>query len=251
MHINALYRFPVKGLSGEALHTVRLAPDAYFPGDRLFAIENGPSGFKESAPEHQPKIKFLMLMRNERLARLETRYDDSTQILTILREGKPVTRAEIGSPMGRSILEQFFAAFMREELRGPPKVLSAPENFRFTDSKTGFVSLINMASVRDVARVLNVEVDPLRFRGNILLEGLEPWQEFDFVGKSLRIGKAELTVTKRTERCAATNVNPVTAARDLNIPNSLMRAFGHVDCGIYAKITEGGDIAVQDKVALI
>ena len=192
-----------------------------------------------------------MLMRNERLARLETRYDDSTQILTILREGKPVTRAEIGSPMGRSILEQFFAAFMREELRGPPKVLSAPENFRFTDSKTGFVSLINMASVRDVARVLNVEVDPLRFRGNILLEGLEPWQEFDFVGKSLRIGKAELTVTKRTERCAATNVNPVTAARDLNIPNSLMRAFGHVDCGIYAKITEGGDIAVQDKVALI
>ena len=248
MYINALYRYPVKGLSGESLPRATLQTGAYFPGDRLFAIENGPSGFDEAAPEHQPKIKFLMLMRNARLAKLETRFDDATQNLTIWRDGKPVTRGDLSTPLGRSIIEQFFAAFMQDELRGAPKLLTAPEKFRFTDSKSGFVSLINLASVRDLGRVLGTDIDPLRFRGNILIDGLEPWQEFDFIGKILKIGEAELEVTKRIDRCAATNVNPVDATRDLNIPNTLMRAFGHVDCGIYARVTKTGDIQPQDKI---
>ena len=221
---------------------------AYFPGDRLFAIENGPSGFDEAAPEHQPKIKFLMLMRNARLAKLETRFDEATQNLTIWRDGKPVTRGDLSTPLGRSIIEQFFAAFMQDELRGAPKLLTAPQKFRFTDSKSGFVSLINLASVRDLGRVLGTDIDPLRFRGNILIDGLEPWQEFEFIGKTLKIGEAELEVTKRIDRCAATNVNPADATRDLNIPNTLMRAFGHVDCGIYARVTKTGDIQPQDKI---
>eukprot|EP01037_Dinobryon_pediforme_P014311 gene14311-14434_t len=251
MHINALYRYPVKGLSGEQLKHAALEAEAYFPGDRLFAIENGPSGFDETAPEHQPKIKFLMLMRNERLAKLETRFEDANQTLTILRDGKQVTRGALSRPLGCSIIEQFLAAFMKDELRGTPKVRHAPENFRFTDSRKGFVSCINLASVRDLGRVLGVEIDPLRFRGNILLEGLEPWQEFDFIGKSLKIGSVELEVTKRIERCAATNVNPANATRDMNIPNTLMRAFGHTDCGIYARITKSGQIGLQDNVELV
>lgn len=251
MYINALYRYPVKGLSGESLPRATLQTGAYFPGDRLFAIENGPSGFDEAAPEHQPKIKFLMLMRNARLAKLETRFDEATQSLTILRDGKPVTRGDLSTPLGRSIIEQFFAAFMQDELRGAPKLLTAPEKFRFTDSKSGFVSLINLASVRDLGRVLGTDIDPLRFRGNILIDGLEPWQEFDFIGKTLKIGEAELEVTKRIDRCAATNVNPADATRDLNIPNTLMRAFGHVDCGIYARVTKTGDIQPQDKIELL
>ena len=251
MYINALYRYPVKGLSGESLPRATLQTGAYFPGDRLFAIENGPSGFDEAAPEHQPKIKFLMLMRNARLAKLETRFDEATQSLTILRDGKPVTRGDLSTPLGRSIIEQFFAAFMQDELRGAPKLLTAPEKFRFTDSKSGFVSLINLASVRDLGRVLGTDIDPLRFRGNILIDGLEPWQEFEFIGKTLKIGEAELEVTKRIDRCAATNVNPADATRDLNIPNTLMRAFGHVDCGIYARVTKTGDIQPQDKIELL
>jgi len=248
MYINALYRYPVKGLSGESLPRATLQAGAYFPGDRLFAIENGPSGFDEAAPEHQPKIKFLMLMRNARLAKLETRFDEATQNLTIWRDGKPVTRGDLSTPLGCSIIEQFFAAFMQDELRGAPKLLTAPEKFRFTDSKSGFISLINLASVRDLGRVLGTDIDPLRFRGNILIDGLEPWQEFDFIGKTLKIGEAELEVTKRIDRCAATNVNPADATRDLNIPNTLMRAFGHVDCGIYARVTKTGDIQPQDKI---
>ncbi len=73
----ALYRYPVKGLSPEAIPEAHLTEGAHFPGDRLMAIENGPSGFNPGAPEHMPKQKFLMLMRNEKLARIEARFDDT------------------------------------------------------------------------------------------------------------------------------------------------------------------------------
>src|SRR3712207_4495685 len=77
--IASLQRYPVKGLSPEPLDQAVLTKGGYFPGDRLFAVENGPAGFDPANPEHQPKIKFLMLMRNESLARLRTRYEDETE----------------------------------------------------------------------------------------------------------------------------------------------------------------------------
>ncbi len=248
MKISSLYRYPVKGLSGEPLQSVVLTADAYFPFDRMFAIENGTSGFDENAPQHQPKIKFLMLMRNERLAKLSTKFDQNTDVLTISRDGRQVSRGDISTPAGRSIIEQFFAAFCKEDLRGPPKLLAAPEGFRFTDSRKGFVSLINLDSVRDLARVIGQDIDPLRFRGNIMLEGLDPWAENDLVGTTIQLGAVKLEILKRIERCAATNVNLRTATRDLNIPKTLLTAFGHTDCGVYARVTDGGEIKLNDDV---
>ncbi|RFB81224.1 MOSC domain-containing protein [Methylovirgula sp. 4M-Z18] len=250
MKISALYRYPVKGLSAEALDEAELTAGGYFPGDRIFAIENGPSGFDPDDPEHQPKIKFLMLMRDEQLAKLSTRYDDATGVLTIARDGKQVCRADLSQPIGRTLVEQFFAAFMQHHLRGAPKLLEAPDGFRFTDSAKGFVSLINLASVSDLTRVVGRAVEPLRFRGNVYFDGLKPWHEFDLIGKKLAIGDARLEVLKRISRCAATNVNPVTAERDLNIPNALMRGFDHTDCGIYARVLNGGCIRPGDTIKI-
>ena len=71
MRIASLYRYPVKGLSPERLNRAALKAGDYFPGDRLFAVENGPSGFDPAVPVHQPKIKCLMLMKQESLARLK------------------------------------------------------------------------------------------------------------------------------------------------------------------------------------
>ena len=86
--ITALYRYPVKGLSPEALQQVNLAEGATMPFDRAYAIENGPSRFVAEEPKHLPKIAFLMLMRDERLATLQTQFDDATQTLTIKRDGR-------------------------------------------------------------------------------------------------------------------------------------------------------------------
>ncbi|WP_230534142.1 MOSC domain-containing protein [Microvirga roseola] len=249
IRIVSLQRYPVKGLSPEALNEVTLAKGDYFPGDRLFAIENGPAGFDPENPQHQPKIKFLMLMRNEVLARLKTRYLDRITTLFIEEGGREVARGDLSTREGRLAIEAFFRRYMPKELRGPPKVLAAPEGFRFTDSRRGFVSLINLASVQALESVVGAPVDPLRFRGNIHIEGLEPWTEFDLVGRVLTAPSGlRLKVTKRIERCAATNVDPDTGIRDLQIPKTLMQAYGHFDCGIYAEVMSGGGIAIGDSL---
>ncbi len=249
IRIASLQRYPVKGLSPEPLSSVTLTKGDYFPGDRLFAVENGPAGFEPENPQHQPKIKFLMLMRNESLARLRTRYLDSITTLFIEEGGREVARGDLSTREGRLAVEAFFRRFMPGELRGPPKMLTAPEGFRFTDSRRGFVSLINLASVRELENVVGAPVDPLRFRGNIHVEGLKPWAEFNLVGQVLTTASGlRLKVTKRIERCAATNVDPATGLRDLEIPKSLMKAYGHFDCGIYAEVLSDGTLGTGDSL---
>jgi len=246
--IESLYRYPVKGLSPEPLARATLKAGEYFPGDRLFAVENGPSGFDAAAPQHEPKIKFLMLMRNERLATLRTRYADATGTLTIEQDGRDAVRADLATREGRLAVEAFFRRFMPAELRGPPKVLAAPTGYRFTDSRSGFVSIINLASVAALETLLGVAVHPLRFRANVYVTGWPAWHEFDLLDREIAIGDVRLKVTKRIARCAATNVDPDTGIRDLAIPDTLMRTYDHMDCGIYAQVIAGGEIAPGDAI---
>ena len=249
--IGSLYRYPVKGLTPERLELVEREAGKYFPGDRLYAIENGPSGFIPEAPAFQPKIKFLMLMRNERLAALDARYDDATHELVIDHDGEEVVRGKLDTPEGREAIELFFQRYSRYELRGAPRVLAAPEGFRFVDTTEGFISLINLASCRALGEITGQPVDPLRFRANLYLEGMEPWEEFDLVGHTIEVGnQVRLKVTQRIFRCAATNVDPITARRDLDVPGTLMRTFGHTDCGIFAEVEQGGLIAEGDSVRI-
>lgn len=250
LHVAALHRYPVKGFSPERLESCALEAGAFFPGDRLFAVENGPSGFDPAAPVHQPKIKYLMLMRDEALARLETRYDDAVGTLTVREGGREAVVADLGTAEGRLALEAFLRRFMPKSLRGPPKVLAAPDGYRFTDSRRGFVSLLNLASVAAVEDLVGAPVDPLRFRANLHLEGLEPWAELDLVGREFTAPSGlRLRVIKRTERCAATNVDPATGLRDLAIPRALLQRLGHADCGVYAEVAAGGRLAEGDDLA--
>jgi hypothetical protein len=251
MRIASLYRYPVKGLSPERLTQAALEAQRYFPGDRLFAVENGPSGFDPATPEHKPKIVYLMLMRNEALARLATRYDDASGDFVIDHGGAEVLRANVATAEGRGLVSAFFEGFMPDELRGKPRWLAAPDSYRFTDSRSGFVSIINLASVADLESRIGAPVDPLRFRGNIMVEGIAPWAEFDLVGREIEgPSSLRLKVTKRIERCAATNVDPQTGIRDLQVPKALMSHYGHVDCGIYCEIVAGGSIAEGEHLAV-
>ena len=246
--IHAIYRYPVKGLSPEPLARTTLAVHDTLPGDRLYAIENGPSGFDPAAPHHQPKQRYLMLMRNERLAQLRTRFDDSSHTLAIEAQGHEVARGDLRTPEGRAAIERFFAAFCADELRGAPKVLHAP-GFSFSDVARKVVSVINLASVAAVANVVGRPVHPLRFRANVYVTGWPAWHEFDLVGHEIALGaSARLKIIKPIVRCAATNVDPDTGMRDLSIPDTLMRSFGHTDCGVYAEVVEAGDIALGDDL---
>jgi uncharacterized protein len=247
--VAALYRYPVKGLTPETLQSAALEQGGTMPWDRAFAIENGPGRFDPEAPRHLPKTHFLMLMRDERLATLRSRFDDETRTLTILRDGRQVARGNLETPIGRQLIEQFVAAYMKDSLRGAPKIVSA-SGHTFSDMPARCVHLVNLASVRDLERITGKPLDPLRFRPNIVLEGVPAWEELRWLDRKLTTGSLELTVFHRTRRCDATNVDPATGARDMAIPAVLQRTFGHADFGIYAKVTAAGDISVGAPLTL-
>lgn len=245
--IEAIYRYPVKGLSPQPMDHVTLSPRATLPADRLYAIENGPSGYNPAAPKFIPKQRFLVLMRNERLATLRTDYDEASHTLVINEDGHEAARGDLRTPEGRSTIEAFFKGFMPDELRGPPRVLFGDQH-SFSDVGAKVVSIINLASVAAVAGVAEAAVDPLRFRANLYVSGWPAWHEFDLMKKTIEIGGVRLKIVKRTVRCAATDVDPATGVRDLTIPKTLIKNFGHADCGVYAEVITGGDIATGDAV---
>jgi uncharacterized protein len=245
--IASLYRYPVKGLTPEPLPRVALDVGQTLPADRRYAIENGPSGFDPAAPKWLPKPHFLMLMRDEWLAALQTHFDDASNVLTIRQNGAITAQGDLETAEGRAAIERFFATGFDGAIKGPPKVLSG-YGHSFSDVARKVVSIINLGSVAAIENMVDRPVHPLRFRANLYVSGWPAWQEFDLLGRTLAIGDVRLKVVKRIVRCAAVNVDPETAARDLNIPQTLMRRLGHADCGIYAEVVAGGSIGVGDAI---
>lgn len=245
--LTGIYRYPVKGLSAERLDRVALTAGETLPFDRAWAIENGPSRFDPENPCHLPKVAFLMLMRDERLASLDARFEEESQRLILRRGGRQVAGGDLTTRSGRQIIEQFIAAFMASSLRGAPRIVSAPGH-SFTDTAAKSVHVINLASVRELERLAGRPVNPLRFRPNLIVDGLKPWIEFGWVGHEIAVGAVRLRVTARTERCAATNVDPETGARDMDIPATLQREWRHTHFGVYAEVMTGGEIAIGASV---
>jgi len=240
-----IYRHPVKGLTPEPLVRAALRPGQGLPHDRRFALALPATVFDPAAPAWLPKTKFLMLMRDERLALLRTRFDEARGVLTIARDGTTVAEGDLATPAGRAAIEDFFAAFMAEEAQGRPRLLEAPGHM-FSDNARKLVSIISLASIAALGSAIGRAVDPRRFRANFYLSGGAAWREFDWVDRVFRIGAVRFKGVKRIPRCAATNVDPETALRDLNIPLGLGHHFGHADMGIYAEVLDEGAVALGD-----
>lgn len=147
--IAGIYRYPIKGLTPEQLDRAELKPGQTLLADRRYAIENGPSGFDPAEPKWLPKPHFLMLMRDEWLAGLRTRFDDATSVLSINHDGRTVAEGNLATPEGRRTIENFFASTFPDLIRGPPQVLESPGH-SFSDVARKVVSIINLDSVRAI-----------------------------------------------------------------------------------------------------
>jgi uncharacterized protein YcbX len=248
--IASLYRHPIKGFTPERLQAVTLTPGAYFPCDRLFAIENGPSGFDPAAPSHISKSRFTVLAKMAEVAKARTAYDEASGILTVEARGMEPLAANLDRDEGTAALCDWLTRFLGDQVTGPLRVLKGPGRYRFMDDPSGYVSVINLASVRDLAAKMGVPIDPLRFRANLYVEGWDAWAEMDLVGQTLRLGQAAAEITKPIVRCAATHVDPVTGERDLDLVSALFQTYGHSYCGLYVRVIEGGAVAVGDGAHL-
>ena len=150
---------------------------------------------------------------------------------------------------GRAAIENWIANNFRKELRGASKDPVGARLFLLRRLREG-VHLVNLASVRALEEKLGRPVDPLRFRPNIVIEGAPAFSELDWIEKEIRLPGLTLAGVKRYSRCAATNVDPKTGARDMQIPRSLDRGYGHEDFGIYLVAMTGGGIAVGDRIEM-
>jgi uncharacterized protein YcbX len=240
--IAGIYRYPA-----EPLRVVELVAGEGLPLDRKFALARPGAPFDPKRPAWLPKKNFLMLMTDERLATLRVAYRDAEGRLTIKQGGEQELAADLRSRAGRTAVEHFFEAFMGGELRGRPNLVSAPGHM-FTDNAIKYVSLINLASVAELEPQLG-PVDPLRFRANLYVADLPAWAEFDWVGRELTAGTARFHAAERIDRCAATNVDPGRGERNLNIPLTLRRTYGHIDCGVLLRVTRGGTLELGQPIA--
>lgn len=247
--ITHLYRYPVKGMSPEALQRVSLQAGEAITLDRCFALAHGTTEFNPDAPQHLHKTHFLMLMKNERLANLHTIYNDSTGILQIFQADKLLVSGHLQKTEEVQAIEHFFAEYLGEEIERTPKLVQAPGH-TFSDVDAKVLSCINLATVRELEKVLGTTLDPLRFRANVYFDDIAPWAELDWVDKELKLGTAKVRGLRLIKCCAAPNVNPQTAERDLQIPQIMLNAYEHRYTGIYVKVIENGEVAVDDELAV-
>ena len=250
----AIYRYPVKGLSAEAMDRVSLMPGECLPQDRRFAVALGTTAFDPRRPNWLAKTHFVMLMRDESLARLNTHFDANSGLLSIAQGNRVLLNEPIGEPEGGRRIAEFIEDFLGDAVSGPLRVVEAPGH-AFADARRKpnattdkYVSLINLASIAALESEIGAVVDPLRFRANVYFNGPPAWSELGWVGSEIAVGAARLRVISPITRCAATQVNPITAERDLDIVAALGHAFGHINMGVYAEVSAGGEIAVGDDL---
>lgn len=243
--IDSLYRYPLKGFTPERVEEAALTEGQYFPDDRLYAVENGPSGFDPAAPAFVPKQKFAVLARIPDVAKVRTRYDDG--VLHAESEGRGGVVADLRDEAGRIAFAVWLETVLApEDLGGPLKLVHAAGH-RFTDHPQGHVSILNLASVVALGRKMGHDLDPLRFRANIHVSGLDPWVENDWQeGTRITLGGVELAMFKPIVRCMATHVNPETAVRDADVTEVLYSLEGHLFCGVYMQVRGDGVVRPGD-----
>lgn len=250
MRIERLYRYPVKGLTAEALEEVHVEAGGALPWDRAFALAQGDSGFDPDQPVWMHKSNFMCRLKNARIAALRAAFDPHDHCLTIHAPDGQFVSASPLTPAGRERIGTFLVRYLGEEARGEPRFHYLPGHV-FGDSRTPAVSMMGLSSLHAFERDVGAQRDPLRFRANIYFSGGPPWSEFEWVDRTLQVGGATLRVMKRTRRCNATQVNPLTAERDADPVRELLRQYGHSDLGIHTEVIEGGRIAVGDTIAVL
>ena len=245
--VTDLFHYPIKGLSAQRLKRVELVQGEGFPFDRVFGFARHGSDYDPMHFKPLPKTQFIVLANDERLADLQTCFDPKSRHLQIRAEGNPAFEDDLSSAAGIARTIDFFATMFEFGPERRPRFAYAGAN-RFTDVSVvsremmNAVSLINLESVRALAKLIGQELHPLRFRANIYFDGLPPFSELELLNREIAVGPARLKVTMRTGRCAATEVNPETAQRDIPVPRLLLQHLGHANMGVYAEVLDGGEI---------
>ena len=238
--LNAIWRYPIKGIGREVMGSVDVTPDAPLPQDRAWALlhENA----EADTDAWQARRNFLVVASGPELARVTLTNNGKT-----LRLSHPTLPDLAMDPAknGNDLCD-WIKPIWPQDRPAPTRLACAPHK-GMGDNGFAQVSILNLASLKALSDHLGQPLEIERFRGNLILEGLSPWEEFNWVGKSLSIGEVTFDVTARVERCRATEASPRSGTRDVNTLQALEAGWGHRDFGIYATITSAGTLRPGDE----
>ncbi|NRA98434.1 MAG: MOSC domain-containing protein [Rhodobacteraceae bacterium] len=239
-----IWRHPLKAIGREPLRRVILSPGAWLPNDRKWAVAHDRA--KLSGGGWAQKMNFLRGVTEPALMAVTSTLDDETGVLTL-------THPEIGEVSfdpDDSVQAPPVLAWLRgiwpDDLPEPTGIYQAGVA-HLTDVPDPWISINNLSSHRAVEGRVGQDLSIHRWRGNLWLDGLGPWEEFEWIGKRVQIGDTVLEVKERITRCKATMANPETGRRDVDTLAAL-RTWDHQDFGVYAEVVTGGTIAPGDTV---
>ncbi|MDO9422796.1 MAG: MOSC domain-containing protein [Methylobacter sp.] len=257
----ALYRYPVKGFTPERCEAVNVLDEGRIVGDRVLGVRFADLGVMDDA--WSKKHQFVALMNTPGIARLQLRFDHQTLRLCIGLDGEVLAnetldekgRSKIAAAIENYVLKLDENPLSSRPDRLPLRLVGNGITPRYQDNEAGQITLHGRASLAAVgAAVGENDLNELRFRSNIVIDGLAAWEEQSWVGRKIRIGQVNFDVVMPKSRCLATQANPNSGKRDLPILKMLTRVFSQEKPTFaIAMLTSGvgGPIHLGDKVSLI
>jgi len=249
MKVAQIWRHPIKSHGREALDQVTLTAGQTMPFDRAWAIAHEAARIDQNDPTWAPCANFSRGSKTPALMAIEARLNETTNEITLTHPDRPSLTINPDAAAGADALIQWVKPLCAPDRAQPDAVYKVPGR-GMTDSDFASVSLNSLSSLADLSEKARHPVSALRFRGNIWIEGAEPWAELDWVGQDIQIGDARLKVVERTERCLATTANPETGLRDLDLLKILNDTWGHQDFGVRAQVITSGSLKIGDQVSV-
>jgi MOSC domain-containing protein len=256
----ALYRYPVKGFTPEPCNSLTVLEEGRIAGDRALSFRFADSGLPETAWSR--KQGHAVLMNTPGLARLELTLDRAAQRVRVTFDGEVLaddTLEAAGRKRIAAAVERYVHSLPENPLAGHPEripleLIGDGVTPRYHDSENGQITLHSRESLAAVATALDApDLSEIRFRSNIAIDGVAEWEEQAWLGRRLRIGDVEFDVPRSKVRCLATHANPQSGERDLQVMQTLVRAFGQAQPTFAIALTtrgRGGEIRVGDTVTL-
>lgn len=241
-------RHPIKSVGGEGLDQVDLTAARRLPGDREWAVLTEAGERKVGQPDGQPdhwlpKACFVRGMSSAQVQAVSGGWQDGRLVLSHPAHPGLTLDPESEGPQLVDWLRPLWPA----DAPQPTRLVRGAGIW--TDQKWPWISILSLASLADLEERAGQSFGIHRWRGNLWVDGWQPWAERDLIGRIIHIGGVELRVTEHVGRCQATSANTETGQRDTDMVALLNRLYGHTDFGVFAEVVSGGSIAVGDEVA--
>jgi uncharacterized protein YcbX len=243
--VTSLWRHPIKSHGREAVNSTTLIAGQTMPGDRVWAVAHEQS--KADGSQWVPCANFNRVSKVPQLMAMTSQFNDATGIVTL--NHPKLGEISINPDEDPTPFLAWINPIMPTDRAQSTRFVKVT-NRGMTDSDFPSVTLCNIASHRAVERKLGMDISIHRWRGNIWLDAFPEWEEFDWIGKDIRIGEAILRPLERTDRCPSTKSNPETGVHDVDTLAAL-DSFGHRDFSVRAQVIQGGTIELGSKAELI